>query len=52
MTMIRCDLYIRHFYVLNSIIDVLRFSLYRNKWEEDKIMEASKILNNVSFESW
>ena len=25
MTMARCDLYIRHFYVFNSIIDVFRF---------------------------
>ena len=25
MTMIRCDLYIRHFYVFNSIIDVFPF---------------------------
>ena len=47
MTMISCDLHIRHFYVLNSIIDVFRF-FYK---ERNEITEANKILNNVSFGS-
>ena len=47
MTMIHCDLHIRHFYVLNSIIDVFRF-FYK---ERNEIKEANKILNNVSFGS-
>ena len=47
MTMIPCDLHIRHFYVLNSIIDVFRF-FYK---ERNEIKEANKILNNVSFGS-
>ena len=45
--MIPCDLHIRHFYVLNSIIDVFRF-FYK---ERNEIKEANKFLNNVSFGS-
>ena len=47
MTMIPCDLHVRHFYVLNSIIDVFPF-FYK---ERNEIKEANKILNNVSFGS-
>ena len=45
--MIPCDLHMRHFYVLNSIIDVFRF-FYK---ERNEIKEANKFLNNVSFGS-
>ena len=47
ITMIPCDLYMRHFYVLNSIIDVFHF-FYK---EGNEIKEANKFLNNVSFGS-
>ena len=44
MKMIPRDLHIRHFYVLNSIIDVFSF-FYK---ERNDIKEANKILNHVS----
>ena len=47
MTMIPCDLHMRHFYVLNSIINVFRF-FYK---ERNEIKEANNFLNNVSFGS-
>ena len=47
MTMIPCDSHIKHFYVLNSIIDIFRFFFIK----KDMKLRKQKILNDVSFGS-